>query len=139
MVLLVNVEENDKVNGLIDYKFFCFGGEPKLLYISKGLEDHAKAKISFYDMKGNEMPFHREDYEPYHNAIIPDSFERTKMIASKLCKKVDSPFVRIDLYSIEQRIYFSEITFTPCSGFLPFYPTGADNQLGEFIQLQESE
>ena len=135
MFLLVTQIENDKVIGLVDYKFFCFGGEPKLLYISKGLENHSTAEISFYDMHGKEMPFHRSDYKPFHNAEIPDSFEKMKIVAKTLCENVDSPFVRIDLYSINQHIYFSEITFTPCSGFLPFYPTSADIQIGELIQL----
>ena len=129
-------EEVKPVNkGLTDYKFFCFNGVPKFLYVSRGLEHHPTAEISFYDMTGNEMPFHRNDYKPYHNAVMPENFEEMKMIAAKLAKEVQCPFIRIDLYSIKGKIYFSEITFTPCSGFLPFEPKEADGELGKLLDL----
>ena len=121
--------------GIIDYKFFCFDGEPKFLYISHGLEDHATAEISFYDLEKREMPFHRADFKPYHNAFFPDNFEQMKELAAKLAQSTGAPFVRIDLYSIDQNIYFSEITFSPCGGFVPFEPKEWDEKLGSYITL----
>lgn len=123
--------------GLTDYKFFCFNGKPELLYISVGLENHSTAKISFYDLNGNEMPFHRDDYQPYHNAPMPDNLSEMKEVAEKLASAVDSPFVRIDLYSINGSVYFSEITFSPCSGMIPFSPASADLQMGKMLTLPE--
>lgn len=123
--------------GLVDYKFFCFGGKAVFLYISKGLENHATAQISFYDLKGNEMPFHRKDYLPYHNAVLPGNFDEMIGIANVLAESIAAPFVRIDLYSINNKTYFSEITFSPCSGMLPFEPASADLELGRLIQLPD--
>lgn len=123
------------VQGLVDYKFFCFDGSPKLLYISKGLEDHSTAEISFYSMTGEEEEFHRRDYKPYHNAILPDNFEKMKQLSERIARKVNNPFVRVDLYSINGKLFFSEITFSPCSGMLPFEPSSADLLLGRMIQL----
>jgi hypothetical protein len=120
---------------LIDYKFFCFNGEPKLLYISTGLENHPTAKISFYGMDGKEMPFHRRDYAPYHNAPIPKAFKEMSVLARQIAVEVECPFVRIDLYSINEHIYFSEITFSPCGGNIPFEPISADEELGEWLEL----
>lgn len=127
--------EQEDGSGLIDYKFFCFNGLPKLLYVSRGLEHHPTAQIGFYDMNGKEMPFHRSDYKPYHGAAMPHNFDKMKIIAQKLAEKVDCPFVRIDLYSINGEVYFSEITFTPCSGMIPFEPISADEELGKLIKL----
>lgn len=127
--------EQEDGSGLIDYKFFCFNSVPRLLYVSRGLEHHPTAQIGFYDMNGNEMPFHRSDYKPYHGAQMPNNFDEMKVIAQKLAEEVDCPFVRIDLYSINGKIYFSEITFSPCSGMIPFEPFSADEELGKLIKL----
>ena len=123
------------VQGLVDYKFFCMNGTAQLLYISKGLEHHPTAEISFYDLNGNELPFHRNDYKPFHNAIMPSNLTNMITIANQLAKETESPFVRIDLYAINKRIYFSEITFSPCSGMIPFEPQTADSILGESLSL----
>lgn len=68
-------EKASRDNSLTDYKFFCFNGTPQFLYISKGLEDHSTAQIGFYDMVGKELPFHRSDYNPYHDAKTPHNFD----------------------------------------------------------------
>ena len=124
--------------GLTDYKFFCFNGRPNLLYVSRGLEHHPTAEISFYDMNGTEKEYHRSDYKPYHDAMMPSNFGEMKVIAEQLAKEVGCPFVRIDLYSIKGHIYFSEITFSPCSGMIPFEPMNADEELGRELLLTES-
>ena len=121
--------------GLTDYKFFCFNGVPEVLYVSKGLEHHPTAEISFYDLNGHELNYHRSDFKPYHNAVMPVNFDEMKVIAAKIAENVPCPFVRIDLYSISNHVYFSEITFTPCSGLLPFEPAEADLELGNKLRL----
>lgn len=130
------MDDENAAEGLTDYKFFCFGGEPKLLYISRGLSDHSTASISFYDLDGNRMPFRRSDYRPIDGELVlPANFDEMKTIAAELAKTVGCAFVRIDLYSIRGRIYFSEVTFSPCAGMLPFEPTEWDRKLGDWIDL----
>lgn len=124
-------------DGLIDYKFFCFNSIPRILYVSKGLENHKTAKISFLDMNGREMPFHRSDYESFGYEInLPSNFSDMKSVAKKLASSIDSPFVRIDLYSVNEQVLFSEITFTPCGGTLPFEPAEWDEKLGNWICIK---
>jgi hypothetical protein len=123
------------VKGLTDYKYFCFNGEPQFIYISKGLENHSTAQISFYSLTGQELDFHRNDYKPYHNAILPSDSDEMLNFARKISTSIGSPFVRIDLYSINKHVYFSEITFLPCSGFIPFDPITADKKLGDLLKL----
>ena len=119
---------------IVDYKFYCFNGEPKCLYLSKGLEDHATASISFFDLELKRLPFYRSDFRPFTDEPEkPENFAQMIEIARKLSEGI--AFVRVDLYSVAGKIYFSELTFYPCSGYMPFEPEEWDYKLGEWIEL----
>lgn len=123
---------------LTDYKWFCFNGVPQFLYISHGLENHETATIDFYDMNHHRMPFKRTDYKSsIEDVPKPVTYNEMVEIATKLSK--DIPFVRIDLYEIRGHVYFSEITFYPCAGWLPFDPPEWDLKLGDYIELPSKE
>jgi hypothetical protein len=49
-------------------------------------------------------------------------------IAEKLGSSFD--FLRIDLYSIERRVVFGEVTLVPGAGWIPFKPHAYDAILG---------
>lgn len=127
------METNNKKD-LVDYKFFCFNGEPQYLYVSEGLSNHATAKISFADMQYKKMPFYRNDYKPFEELPIkPKNFEEMKKMAKVLSEKMF--FLRVDFYEIDDKIYFGELTFYPCSGFIPFEPAKYDKILGDMLKL----
>lgn len=127
-------------DGLIDYKFFCFNGQAKFLYVSQGLEDHSTAHISFYDLDGGEMPFKRTDFAAFEKLPYkPAGLAKMTELANTLAQMVGCPFLRCDLYEINGRIYFSELTFTPCSGMLPFDPPEWDETIGGWLTLPEKE
>lgn len=126
--------EDTQTQKLIDYKFYCFHGNPMLLYVSEGLEDHFTAKISFLNMDWTRAPFFRSDYKDFE--ILPDrprEYDRMISVAETLSKGV--PFIRVDLYEVRGKIYFSELTFSPCSGMMPFEPEEWDKKLGEWLKL----
>lgn len=126
--------ENDPAKGLIDYKFYCFNGEPKYLYISEGLREHATAMISFYNMDFTLAPFKRSDYKPLdYNPEKPVKYDEMVEIARTLSNGL--PFVRVDLYEVGGKVYFSELTFAPCGGYMPFEPKSYDLELGELLHL----
>lgn len=121
-------------NGLIDYKFYCFNGEPLYLYVSDNLNNHDLAHISFLDMNYSRAEFSRTDYPPFK--ILPKkpvNFEKMKELARKL--SLGTRFLRVDFYEIKGKIYFGELTFYPCSGFMPFNPKEWDEKLGQMIKL----
>lgn len=129
------MEDGQDCVGLMDYKFYCFGGEPKFLYISKGLETHATASISFVNLDWTRAKYERSDYKPFD--VLPEkpgAFD--EMI--EICKKLSAgtSFLRVDLYEIMGKVYFSELTFSPCSGFMPFRDPAHDRELGEMIDLK---
>lgn len=126
--------ENPGDEELTDYKWFCFDGKPQFLYISHGLANHETATIDFYDMNYKRMPFKRTDYKSSAvDAPKPKTYDEMIKIAKKLAKGI--PFVRIDLYEIKGKVYFSEITFCPCAGWMPIEPPEWDLKLGEYIHL----
>ena len=126
--------EDKKSKTLVDYKFFCFNGSPKLLYVSEGLENHSTARISFFDLEGKRLPFYRNGFQPFDDDIfLPETYDEMLQCADKLAKAVASPFVRIDLYEINRKVYFSEITFYPNGGYIPFEPHEWDKKLGDLL------
>ena len=77
-----------KVNTLIDYKFYCFSGKVKYLYISKGLEDYSTASISFVTPDWKFAPFYRNDYMSFTKLPEkPKYFNEMIQIAEKLSEK----------------------------------------------------
>ncbi len=133
-ILIEKYMSDKKQKELVDYKFYCFNGSPKYLYVSEGLENHATAKIEFFDMDFRSAPFHRDDYMIFNTKPNkPETFEKMKSIARSLSKGI--PFVRVDLYEINGKIYFGELTFTPCGGYMPFNPKEWDEKLGQILEL----
>ena len=128
-------DERQKAS-LIDYKFFCFNSKPRFMYISSGLEDHSTARISFADLEGRPLPFRRSDYRPFEGQLpLPQNLPALVDAASRLAAAVPAPFLRVDLYEIGGKPYFSEFTFYPNGGYLPFDPPEWDEKIGEMLNL----
>lgn len=124
----------DEESSLKDYKFYCFSGEPKFLYISDRLDDHTKARVSFANMKWESAPFGRTDYREFEELPErPQHFEEMIKLARVLSEGFT--FLRVDLYEINKKVYFGELTFHPCAGFMPFKPEEWDKKLGQLIIL----
>lgn len=136
-IICEQMMEPQSKDGLTDYKFFCFGGKAEFMYISAGLEDHSTARISFTDLQGNILPFCRADYRSFSQQEIPQPQHPEKMreIAEKLAAASKAKFVRVDLYEIDGQIYFSEMTFYPNSGYIPFTPAEWDLLVGKYLQV----
>lgn len=133
-ILAEQYMENENSQCLRDYKFYCFEGEPKFLYISEGLENHATAKISFLTCDWQFAPYQRSDYKPFESLPPkPEKFNEMLFAANKLSE--GHPFLRVDLYEIDGHIYFSELTFYPCGGFMPFRNPEHDIEIGEMLHL----
>ncbi|SEA08164.1 TupA-like ATPgrasp [Eubacterium aggregans] len=123
-------------NNLIDYKFYCFNGEPKFLYVAlANITDGKKDDLlSFYTLDWKPAPFYRKDHKPFPYKINkPDSLDEMLNIARILSE--DIPFVRVDLYEVEGKIFFSELTFSPGGGFGQFYPQIWEEKIGGWLEL----
>ena len=118
---------------IIDYKFFCFNGEPKYIYVSSDLIHDRQAEIGFFYLDGTKMPLIRDDYAPMDIEELPPFFDQMKEAARVLCQ--DFPFVRVDFFLANDTYYFAELTFTPSGGMMPFNPDKYDLEWGKLIDL----
>lgn len=123
-----------KEEGLTDYKFFCFDGQPKAMFIATDrAKQDTETKFDFYDMEFNHLPF--TNGHPNSDKIIekPKQFDLMIELSKKLSQGL--PHVRVDFYESEGRIYFGELTFFHWGGFVPFKPEEWDYKFGEWIKL----
>ena len=135
----IYIEENLLEDGMIDlpdYKFFCFGGKVFCSYTRiKTYEGHNKGEVGFFDRDYNLLPYYRADYTPMKEPLErPKNYEKMIEIAEELSREFSH--VRVDLYNIDGKIYFGEMTFTTCSGYIRFVPEEFDKILGDQWDLK---
>lgn len=111
-----------------DYKFYCLKNKIIIQVVERDISTH-EYKIKFYDEEFEELNLKREGKE-LKRKEKPSSFG--KMIEIAKCLSKEFNFVRVDLYELEGKIYFGELTFTPASGFMKFTPKIWDNILGKY-------
>lgn len=119
---------------LKDYKFFCFSGKPIYMFVAKGRQEGAEnVKFNFYDMDFNKLPL-KNGHENFDAPMEkPLAWEEMKKVAGRLSAGI--PHVRVDLYDINGRVYFGEMTFFHWSGMVPFEPEEWDRKFGDLIHL----
>lgn len=118
---------------ITDYKFFCFNGEPKFIYVSNDLIHDRQAQIGFFYLDGTKMPLKRDDYTDIPEVQLPSFFDEMLNMARDLSK--DFPFVRVDFFLANDRYYFAELTFTPGAGMMPFNPKKYDLEWGNMLDI----
>ena len=95
---------------------------------------HERLKEDFFDENWNHLNVRR----PRHGNSVklidkPEKFQLMKALAEKLAEGF--PFVRIDIYEADGRVYFGEITFYPAGGFEGFEPKEWDKVFGKWLEL----
>ena len=119
---------------LNDYKFFCFGGEPRFIQID--LDRQAAHTRKFYDMQWSPLPFRDTGYPPSDEQLEkPPNFEEMIAVVRQLAD--DFPFVRVDLYNIAGRIIFGEMTFYPADGRLAYIPDEYNRIIGDYLTFPQ--
>ena len=117
---------------LKDYKIFCFNGVPD--YVEVDFNRYIKHKLNPYDFDWNPLNFcdsSKNDYSA--NIPKPKRLMEMKEIAKQLSEGID--FLRVDFYSIEDRIYVGELTLCPGSGCIAFEPEEMDLHYGKKLIL----
>ena len=121
-------------NDLPDYKYFCFNGVPKLMFVAtERHNENDETRFDFFDMDYNHLDI--KNGHPFANIIPskPKNFELMKELSKKLSKGI--PHVRVDFYEVNGRVFFGELTFSHWSGLVPFEPEKWDDILGSWIVL----
>ena len=121
---------------LKDYKFFCFDGEPKFLFVATGRQKN-DTRFDFFDLDWNHLPVLNGHPNADHPITKPDNFKEMIDVARKLSQGI--PHIRIDLYNVNGKVYFGEMTFFHWSGMTPFVPQEWDLKFGNMIHLPNSK
>lgn len=112
-----------------DYRFFCVRGEVKVVQKHWGHREGASREATF-DARGRELGIRIKPENVYVTAVdIPGSWDLMVNIARKLSS--DYEFVRVDLFCVDETVYFGELTFWPFSG----YYGGDQQQLGDLVDV----
>ena len=113
-----------------DYKFFCFGGRPEVMFVATDRNSPGQeTKFDFFDMSYRHLDIRNGHPNALSEPGPPDNFELMKSLAAKLSAGI--PQVRVDFYEIGGKVYFGEYTFYHWRGLVPFEPDKWDFKLGE--------
>ncbi len=118
------IESNQ--SDLIDYKIYCFGGNPKYIQVIQNRS--TKETIDFFDTNWKHQEFFGL------NPIARPAGLETMLKSAEVLSK-DTPFLRVDFYQTETNVLFGEMTFFPASGFGVFTPPEWNRLLGDMLQL----
>lgn len=121
-------------SGLTDYKVHCFNGEPKLILVCKDRFSKTGLTEDFFSERWEHLDIRRPTHPNASNKTAePEELSEMLTLARKLSENI--PFLRVDFYIIEHKVYFSELTFYPASGFEKFVPEEWDAVLGSWLTL----
>ena len=121
---------------LQDYKFLCFDGKPCFCWVDLGR--YSKHTRTVFDMNWKLQPWTQASYGIANYDIpMPKNFDMMIDIANILSKGFSH--VRVDLYNIDGKIYFGEMTFTNGSGLDPIIPKEYDKVLGDYWKLSKNK
>ena len=133
-ILAEKYVEDAATKELRDYKFFCFDGEVKFLFVGSDRQKPGEdVKFDFFDSDYTHLVL-RQGHP--NSKILPEKpscFEEMKDVASNLSKGI--PHVRVDLYEANGHVYFGEMTFYHFGGIVPFEPEKWDEKFGTMIKL----
>ena len=126
--------EDNTFHELRDYKFFCFDGIPRAMYIATGrLNPDTPTSFDFFDMDFNHLDIRQAHPNAVNTPEKPNNFEKMKELAGILSEGFSH--VRVDFYEINNRVYFGEMTFYHMGGVYPFVPDSWDLEMGSWLHL----
>ena len=136
--LLDNEKQAFKSTSLIDYKIWCFDGKPAYVWVCYNRAHH-KTDVAVYDLDWNFHPEYSNSIPHYvlSSEILPRPQSLDKMLeaAGRLSKGF--PELRVDLYEVDGKPYFGEMTFTSSAGLNDFYSQEFLNILGDLVNLDK--
>ena len=122
---------HDKIT---DYRIYCFNGKPRFIRVTAHDSDSPSGYVgNTYNTRWEEAPFVWKADSVTKPQEKPSNLKELLQCAKVLSQ--DFSFVRVDLYSIEGKVYFSEMTFTPDSGLQPGLEYKWDKRIGSFFEV----
>lgn len=109
--------EDSENHGLIDYKFYCFNGVVECVLVCLD-RSSGSPKFYFFDKNWDLKRYNKLGKNAPQGFSLPKpkNIEEMFKVAETLAKSINVPFIRVDLYNIDGKIFFGELTFYPDSG-----------------------
>ena len=130
-IIIEKYIEDKENNDLLDYKFMCFNGMPKYVYVTVKNDNIFE---NYYDLSFKKININ------HGYPRLKSEFKKPQKLDCmiKICKILskDIPFVRIDFHYVDGIILFGEITFYDWAGLKPFNNIEDDYKLGKMIKLK---
>lgn len=119
--LLDHTKQSVSSSSLIDYKVWCFHGEPQFIWVAIN-RTSSSCEIDMFDTSWNrrsEMCTYSSHYLQM-KSIVPPPLNLVQMLnaAKKLSENI--PLVRVDFYEVDKKLYFGEMTMTPAGGYVNY-------------------
>ena len=117
-----------------DYKVYCFNGMARFVHAMSTSVVSFQQKYTFFDCEWQRLPFWLDGY-PVESRELPPPQNLTKMLclAEKLTQGM--PFMRVDFYEANNRLFIGEMTWLPSGGLIPFQPPEWERRIGEWLVL----
>ncbi len=115
-----------------DFKFFCLNG--KVQFVQVDLDRFKKHRRNIYS-KDFEPINVKYQFENGHRIVRPRLYQEAVKISEQLSEEFD--FIRVDLYILEDNIYFGELTNFPGNCLEKFIPHSFDVEMGNFLSLNK--
>lgn len=119
----------------IDYKVYCFNGEPYKVMLCLDRDKDEDTKFYSFDRNWNLLRHNKRGKAAPEGFTLPKPLNLEKMFefAAELSKGI--PFLRVDFYEVGEQLYFGELTLYPDSGFDSAILPEIDKLYGEMIKL----
>lgn len=135
--ILDSTKQSIVTDTLIDYKIWCFNGKPHHIWACYNRHNDS-VEVAVYDLSWKRHDEYSIFTCHYKKAKLdlprPKSLDLMLEIASKLSENI--PQVRIDLYEVDNKPYFGEMTFTSAGGFMNFYTPEFLMEMGKLVNLK---
>jgi len=123
---------DDSSEGINDYKIFCFNGQPKIIEVDIGR--FTSHKRNFYSPQWEfQQLINERPNAPLDSVKKPETLNLMLELAKKL--SFNLIHLRVDLYTINNKIYFGELTFYDGNGFNSYEPPEWNKTFGDWIKL----
>lgn len=132
-IIIEKYMEDKKYKELVDYKFYCFNGRPKVIDVCTQRYSEDVMCETYMDENWNWLGFITKGNGYVPNFEKPQNLDLMIKIAKKLSKNFK--FIRVDLYEINGKVYFGELTFYSANGFEELEPEEWNLKLGNMIKL----
>lgn len=121
----------------IEYKVTCFNGRVGFVTICQGIP-HSTFDVrtnDSYTVDFEHMPWYSYYKNSEHEFKRPEFWDDLIALSERLALEI--PYLRVDWYAIDGRLYFGEATFYTWGGFIEFTPPEWDLKLGECLRLPD--